>query len=144
MKRNVNPSFDDPDSFVLDPKTGVIRTNVGDLANFLHQAVVNSSLRNITLSGDGDQIKLHETLHKILPVPIEMIVTIAVAPGNRVQLHVTKLNLLKIPFKGLLGDFHTTIASLFHPGDIPGIQVSDYDILFDTRKLLPPPLFVVS
>ena len=139
MKRNVNPSFDDPESFVLDVKTGVIRTNVGDLANFLNQAIVNSPLRNITLSGDGDQIKLHGTLHKILPLPIEMIATIAVAPGNRVQLHVTKLNLLKIPFKGLLGGFHITISSLFHPGDIPGIQVSGNDILFDTQKLLPPP-----
>jgi hypothetical protein len=139
MKRDVNPSFDDPDSFVLDVKTGVIRTNVGDLANFLNQAVVNSPLKNVTLSGDGDQIKLRGTLHKILPLPIEMIATIAIAPGNGIQLHVTKLSLLKIPFKGLLGGFHITISSLFHPGDIPGIQVSGNDILFDTQKLLPPP-----
>ena len=138
-KRDVNPSFDDPDSFVLDVKTGVIRTNVGDLSNFLNDGVSNSPLRNITLSGDGDQIKLHGTLHKIVPLPVEMIATISVAPGNRVQLHVTKLNLLKIPFKGLLGGFHITISSLFHPGDIPGIQVSGNDIFFDTQKLLPPP-----
>lgn len=139
LKRNVNPSFDDPDSFVLDVKTGVIRTNVGDLSNFLNDGVSNSPLRNITLSGDGDQIKLHGTLHKIVPLPVEMIATIAVAPGNRIQLHVTKLSLLKIPFKALLGGFHITISSLFHPGDIPGIQVSDNDIFFDPQKLLPPP-----
>jgi hypothetical protein len=138
-KRGVNPSFDDPDSFVLDVKTGVIRTNVGDLSNFLNNGVSNSPLRNITLSGDGDQIKLHGTLHKIVPLPVEMIATIGVAPGNRVQLHVTKLNLLKIPFKALLGGFHITISSLFHPGDIPGIHVSDNDIFLDTQKLLPPP-----
>src|ERR1017187_1970432 len=138
-KRDVNPSFDDPDSFVLDVKTGVIRTNVGDLSNFLNAGVSNSPLRNITLSGDGDQIKLHGTLHKIVPLPVEMIATISVAPGNRIQLHVTKLSLLKIPFKALLGGFHVTISSLFHPGDIPGIQVSDNDIFFDTQKLLPPP-----
>ena len=138
-KRNVDPSFDDPDSFVLDVKTGVIRTNVGDLANFLNEGVSNSPLRNITLSGDGDQIKLHGTLHKVVPLPIEMIATISVAPGNRVQLHVTKLNVLKVPLKGLLGGFHITISSLFKPGDIPGIQVSENDIFFDTQKLLPPP-----
>src|SRR5450759_885154 len=106
MKRDVNPSFDDPESFVLDVKTGVIRTHVGDLANFLNQAIANSPLRNVTLSGDGDQIKLHGTLRKIIPLPIEMIATISVAPGNRIQLHVTKLSLLKIPFKALLGGFH--------------------------------------
>jgi len=138
-KRNVDPSFDDPDSFVLDVKTGVIRTNVGDLANFLNDGVSNSPLRNITLSGDGDQIKLHGTLHKVVPLPIEMIATISVASGNRVQLHVTKLNVLKVPLKGLLGGLHITISSLFKPGDIPGIQVFENDIFFDTQKLLPPP-----
>jgi hypothetical protein len=137
--RNVNPSFDEPDSFVLDVKTGVIHTNVGDLTNFLNDEVANSPLRNITLSGDGDQIKLHGTLHKIIPLPIEMIATIGVAPANRIQIHVTKLSLLKIPFKALLGGFHITIHSLFHPGDIPGIEVSGNDIFLDTQKLLPPP-----
>jgi hypothetical protein len=138
-KPGVNPSFDDPDSFVLDVKTGVIHTNVGDLSNFLNSGVSNSPLRNITLSGDGDQIKLHGTLHKVVPLPVEMIATISVAPGNLIQLHVTKLNLLKIPFKGLLGGFHITVSSLFQPGNIPGIQVSENDIFFDTQKLLPPP-----
>jgi hypothetical protein len=138
-QRNVNPSFDEPDSFVLDIKTGVVHTNVGDLANFLNAGVSNSPLRNITLSGDGDQIKLHGTLHKIIPLPIEMIATIGVAPANRIQIHVTKLSLLKIPFKAILGDFHVTISSLFNPGDIPGIEVSGNDIFLDTQKLMPPP-----
>ncbi len=138
-KPSVNPSFDDPDSFVLDVKTGVIHTNVGDLSNFLNNGVSDSPLRNITLSGDGDQIKLHGTLHKVVPLPVEMVATISVAPGNLIQLHVTKLNLLKIPFKGLLGDFHITVSSLFQPRNIPGIQVSENDIFFDTQKLLPPP-----
>jgi len=138
-QRSVNPSFDEPDSFVLDVKTGVIHTNVGDLAKFLNDGVSNSPLRNITLSGDGDQIKLHGTLHKIIPLPIEMIATIRVAPANRIQIHVTKLNFLKIPFKALLGGFDITISSLFKPGDIPGIEVSGNDIFLDTVKLLPPP-----
>jgi len=137
--RNVNPSFDEPDSFVLDVKTGVIRTNVGDLANFLNEEVGNSSFRNITLSGDGDTIKVHGILHKVIPLPVEMIANIGVAPGNRIQIHVTKLNLLKIPLKGLLGDFHIDVSSLFHPGNIPGIEVSGNDIFLDTRTLLPPP-----
>lgn len=136
--RNINPSFDEPDSFVLDVKTGVIHTNVGDLANFLNGEVSKAPFRNITLSGDGDTIKLHGTLHKIIPLPVEMIATIGVAPGNRVQIHVTKLNVLKIPLKGLLGGFHVEVANLFQPG-IPGIEVTGNDIFMDTQKLLPPP-----
>ncbi len=139
LSRNVNPSFDEPDSFVLDIKAGVIHTNVGDLTNFLNDALAKSPLRKIALSGDGDQIKLRGTMHDIVPLPIEMIATISVAPANRVQLHVTKLSLLKIPVKGLLGDFHLSVSSLFHPGSIAGIEVSGNDVFFDTEKLLPPP-----
>src|SRR5229473_496467 len=51
--RNINPSFDDPDSFVINVETGVIHTNVGDLTNFLNDGVANSPLRKISLSGDG-------------------------------------------------------------------------------------------
>jgi hypothetical protein len=137
--RDVNPSFDEPDSFVLEVKTGVIRTNVGDLTKFLNDGVKNSSFRDITLSGDGDQIKLHGTLHKIVPLPVEMIATIGVAPSNRIKISVTKLNVLKIPFKALLGGFHVTISSLFDPGKIPGIEVTGNDIFLDTQKLLPAP-----
>ena len=137
--RNVNPSFDDPDSFVLDVKTGVIHTNVGDLANFLNGEVSNAPFRGITLTGDGDTIKLRGTLHKIVPIPVELVATIGVAPGNRVRIHVNKIDVLKIPLKGLLGGFHVEVANLFHPGNIPGIEVSGNDIFLDTQQLLPPP-----
>lgn len=138
--RNVNPSFDDPDSFFIDIQTGVLRANMGDLNNFLNaSALAHSPLKNITFSGNGDQVKLNATLHKIIPLPIEVTGNITVVPDNRIQLHVTKINLLKIPFKALLGGFHITISDLFHSQDIPGIQVSGNDIFFDTQKLLPPP-----
>jgi hypothetical protein len=139
LNRDVNPSFDDPDTFALAIKSGLIHTNVGDLTNFLNDALAKSSLRNIALSGDGDQIKLRGTLHDIVPLPIEMIATISVAAGNHVRLHATKLSVLKMPVKGLLGDFHLTVSSLFHPGNIPGVEVSGDDLLLDTEKLLPPP-----
>jgi hypothetical protein len=137
--RNVNPSFDDPDSFFIDVKAGVVHTNVGDLANFLNQGITNSPLTNIKLSGDGDQLKLTGTLHKVIPLPIEVISTIGVAPDNRIQIHVAKINLLKIPFKKLLGGVDVTVSSLFHPGDIPGVEVKENDIFLDTAKAVPPP-----
>ena len=137
--RNENPSFDDPDSFFIDVKTGVVHTNVGDLANFLNQGITNSPLTNIKLSGDGDQLKLTGTLHKVIPLPIEVISTIGVAPDNRIQIHVAKINLLKIPFKKLLGGMDITVSSLFHPGDIPGVEVKENDIFLDTGKAVPPP-----
>jgi hypothetical protein len=138
--RNVNPSFDDPDSFFIDVKTGVLRANIGDLSNFLNASGMEKSpLRNITVSGDGNQIRLRGTLHKIVPLPIEIIGNISVAPENRIQIHVTKLSVLKIPFKALLGGVHVSVSDLFHPQGVPGIQVSGNDIFIYTPALLPPP-----
>lgn len=138
--RNVNPTFDDPDSFFLDIQNGVLRANIGDVNNYLNASgLVDSPLKNVVLSGDGNQIKLKGTLHKIIPLPVELIGTIAAVPDNRIQIHVTKLNVLKIPFKALLGGFHITIADLFHAPNIPGVQISGNDIVFDTQQLLPPP-----
>ena len=139
-KRNINPSFDDPESFYLNIKTGVLRTNIGDLSAFLNDSGGSGlPLKNIKLSGDGDQIKLSGTLHKVVPLPIEMSGTISAAPQGRILVHVTKLNVLKIPVKGVLGSFHVEISDLFQPKGIAGIQVSGNDILLDPQQLMPPP-----
>jgi hypothetical protein len=139
-RHNVNPTFDDPESFLLEIKTGIVRANIGDIGNFLNAGgVANSPLRDITLLADADQIKLRGTLHKLISMPVELLGSVAATPDNRIQVHVTKLSVLKIPLKGLLGGFHVSVADLFHPKGMPGIQVSGNDIFFDTVKLLPPP-----
>src|SRR5437868_5842218 len=39
-KRNVNPSFDEPESFVLEVKRGIIHANIGDIAHYLNTGKV--------------------------------------------------------------------------------------------------------
>jgi hypothetical protein len=137
---NVNPTFDDPESFSLDIKTGVLRANIGDISHFLNAGGLgNSPLKNVNLSGDGNQIKLSGTLHKIVPLPIELIGNLAAVPDNLIQIHVTKLNVLKIPFKAVLGGLHIALSDLFPSQPAAGIRVSGSDIFLDTQKLLPPP-----
>jgi hypothetical protein len=101
--------------------------------------VANSPLKNITLLAEADQIKLKGTLHKVIPLPVELLGGVTTTSDNRIQLHVTKLNVLKIPLKGLLGGLHIELSDLFQPKGIPGIEVSGNDLFFDTFKLLPPP-----
>jgi hypothetical protein len=138
-RHDVNPTFDDPESFFLDIKTGVVRANIGDIGNFLNAGgVTNSPLKNITLLADGDQISLKGTLHKIIPLPVELLGSVSATNDNRIQLHITKLNVLKIPMKGLLGGLHINLSDLM-PKGITGIEVSGNEIFFDTLKLLPPP-----
>ena len=63
-RHDVNPTFDDPESFRLEVKTGIIRANIGDIGNFLNAGgVANSPLKNITLLAEDDHIKLRGTLH---------------------------------------------------------------------------------
>src|SRR5207302_1005712 len=115
-RRDVNPTFDDPESFFLEIKTGVIRANIGDIGNFLNAGgVANSPLRDITLLADSDHIKLKGTLHKLISMPVELLGSVAATPDHRIQVHVTKLSILKIPFKGLLGGLDISVSDLFQP-----------------------------
>jgi hypothetical protein len=139
-RRKVSPSFDDPESFVLQIQKGIIHANIGDISHYLNvSSPPDAPLKNISIQPEGDQLKLHGTIHKIVPIPVELVGTLSPTPDGRVQFHVTKLNLLKVPLKGLLGGFHVELSDLVHASKIPGVQIVDNDIIFDTQKLLPPP-----
>jgi hypothetical protein len=135
-----NPSFDDADSFVLNIEKGVIHANIGDISNYLNaSAPKDAPLKNISIQPEGDLLKLHGTIHKGIPLPVELIGEISALPDGRVQFQASKINVLKIPMKGILGGFHIQLSDLVHKSNTPGIQISGNTLLFDTQKLLPPP-----
>jgi hypothetical protein len=140
-KKNVNPSFDDPDSFVLEVQRGIIRANIGDISHYLNiGAIAGSPLTNISLTGSGNQISVHGTIHKLgIPLPVGLDGTISPAPDGRIHLHVDRLSVLKLPVKGLLGNFHVTTADLMGKTSVAGVEASQNDLYFDTQKLLPAP-----
>jgi len=138
--QQVNPSLDDPESFLFEIQKGVIHANIGDVANYLNAASPSDApLKNISLTPEGDQLKLHGTVHKIFSLPVEVLGSLSPTPGGSIQFHVNKISVLKIPMKGLLGGFHLSLSDLIHSTRIPGMQVSENDVLFDTQRLLPPP-----
>jgi hypothetical protein len=71
-KKSIAPSFDDPESFILEVQKGIIHANIGDLSHFLNTDTVSGSpLTNISLTGNGNQISVHGTIHKLhIPLPI--------------------------------------------------------------------------
>ena len=90
--------------------------------------------------GNGNQISVHGTIHKLhIPLPIGLDGTISPAPDGRIHLHVDRLSVLKLPVKGLLGDFHVSIADVMGKTSVAGIEASQNDLYFDTQKLLPAP-----
>ena len=137
--KGVTPSFDDPESFYLNVTNGVIRANLGDICNYLNAAGGKSPLRDINITGVGSQVKITGKLHKLITLPVELSGTILPASGNRLQMHITKIDLLKIPFKALLSGFHVKLSDLVGSTKIAGVEVKDNDIFFDPELLLPPP-----
>ncbi|HEY4051439.1 MAG TPA: hypothetical protein VGM27_31650 [Acidobacteriaceae bacterium] len=140
-RSNQNPSLDDPESFVFLIQKGVIHANLGDIGNYLNSDVpAKFPLKNIKVIGTGDQVKLSGTVHKLLmPLPVELLSTVSATPDGRIHLHLTKINVLKIPVKGLLGGMHVEIDDIMGKTPVPGVQVTGNDLFFDTTKLLPPP-----
>jgi hypothetical protein len=140
-RKSINPSFDDPESFVLEVQRGIIHSNIGDISHYLNTgAVAGSPLTNISLAGSGNQISLHGTIHKLhIPLPVGLDGTLSPAPDGRIHLHVDRLSVLKLPVKGLLGDFHVSLADVIGKTSIAGIEASQNDLYFDTQKLLPAP-----
>jgi hypothetical protein len=133
-------SFDDPESFVLEIDKGVIRVKMQDVVDFLNSgAEGDAPLKKITIEADGDLLKVHGTVHKIIPLPVEIVGRLSPEADGRVKFGVTKINVLKIPMKGLLGGFHVELADMVKKTHVTGVQVVDNDIFFDTQRLLPPP-----
>ncbi len=136
-----NPSFDDPKSFLFVIQKGVIHVNLGDIGNYANSVLPDKfPFRRISVTGDQDQVKLSGTLHKmLLPLPIEIVSTVSSTEDGRLHLHVTKINVLKVPVKLLLRTLHIGIEDVMGDTPLNGVQISGNDLYFDTPKLLPPP-----
>ena len=135
-----NPSFDDPESFVLEIEKGVIHANIGDVSNYLNaSSPTNAPLRNLTILPEGDLLKIRGTVHKLIPLPVEITGQISATANDLIRFHVAKITVLKIPMKGLLGAFHVQLDDLVPSTHMTGITIAGDDITFDTQHLLPAP-----
>ena len=134
------PSFDDSKSFALDITTGAVKVNLSDVAATLNSGMLKGSpLSKVSLAPSGKQLKVNGTVHKIVPLPFEMVGDLGAAPDGRIVLHVNNLRVLKIPLKGILKVFDLKAGDLVGPKGATGVQVAGNDIYFDPQKILPDP-----
>ena len=138
---DINPSFDSPESFVLEIQRGLISIKLADLAGFLNAGATGGvgALTDVSVRTSGDQIELHGIAHKVVPLPVKVVGTLAPLPDGRIQFHIASFSVLKVPLKGLLGVFHLTLADLTPRSHTPGIAINGNNFEFDTQRLLPPP-----
>jgi hypothetical protein len=132
-------SFDDPESFYLNVSNGVISVNLGDIGNYLNDRSGSAPLRDISLTGNGDQIKITGKLHKVVTLPVELLGGLTPASNGRVQIHVTKINVLKVPFAAVMGGMHVTLSDVVGSTRVAGMEIVGDDIFLEPQTLLPPP-----
>jgi hypothetical protein len=139
-KTGVVPSFDDPGSFTLAVQDGVMALSLADVAAVLNGgALQGTPLSNVSLASQGGQLKLNGTLHKGVPLPIEMISDVRATPDGRIGLHATKLRVLKLPVTGLLRSFKVSLSDLVGSKGAAGLQISGDDIYINPSQMLPAP-----
>jgi hypothetical protein len=137
---NQHPSFDFPESFVLEIEKGVVRVKLADVADFLnHGRPRGLPLKNIRLETVDGKLRVTGTAHKLVPLPVRLDGSLMPLPDGRVKYHLDKLSVLKVPMKGLLGLFRIKLSNLLPDEPVPGVELAGNDIYFDTQRLLPPP-----
>jgi hypothetical protein len=137
---NETASFDEPASFVLDIHDAVISTSLSDLSAALNDDMLKGSpLEHVSLAAQGNQLKLSGTLHKGIPLPVEMISDVANSPDGRIRMHIEKMRVLHVPIAGLLKTFNLKAGDLVSPKGAKGVQVTGNDIYFDPAVILPEP-----
>ncbi len=121
---------------------GIIHANIGDISHYLNAGTVPGS--PLTEHLDHRERKpdipaRHRFTSCIFRFPSDWMGQFPPSPDGRIHLHVDRLSVLKLPVKGLLGDFHVSIADLMGKTSVAGVEASQNDIYFDTQKLLPAP-----
>lgn len=136
---NVVPSFDDQESFLLDIEKGVLRVQLQDLAQFMNTGSIrNSPLTKISFAVKSGKLYMHGTVHKLVPLPVELVGTVGTNGDDLLHLRVEHFSVLHVPLKGLLGDFGVKLDDLVQ-ANTPGMTIQGNEIVFNTEKLLPAP-----
>ena len=137
---NVIPSFDEPNSFIVDIEAGVIATSLSEISALLNgELLKDAPLQKVSLAAEGKQLRLNGTLHKGIPLPIEMTSEVSAAPDGRIRLHVVKMRVLKLPVTGLLQAFHVEVGDLVGAKGSEGVQIVKDDIYINPERILPAP-----
>ena len=140
-KPDVIPSLDDPNSFQVEIEDGRTEITLPSLSNVLSAGVLkDSKLSNVQVSAKRPQeIQISALLHALFPMPVELTGEIGTTADGRMSIHVTKLKVLKMPFKGLLGAMKISPASLMRVRNSRDIQINGDSIYVDPTSLLPAP-----
>ena len=133
------PTFDDPTSFNVEVLEGTMAIPLGNLASLLNtENNGQAKLKNVKISVRGpEEIQVTGILHKMLP--IQIIGHLDTTAEGKIRIQITKLKVMKMPIKRLLGVMKISVADLLDEKAAKGVAISGNTILLDTNTLFPPP-----
>jgi len=136
------PVFDDKQSFTLSIASAEIGMSPDNLANVMNSYVFASKdapLKGISVTIEGDKLKIKGKLHSKGDVAFETLGSLSATPDGKVRLRTEKMKALHLPVKGLMDLLGVDIADLVNTGKVHGITIDKDDMIIDPAGLLPPP-----
>ena len=141
-KPSAPPYFDERESFNIRIDSGIIAMKVESLANLLNNYVFaypKAPLKEVSLSTEGNQIKMKGKVHKVTDLHFEIVGELHATPEGKIQLHPTSIKTAGIPVKGLMGLFGIELDELIKGTESRGVKIDDNDITMDPEIMVPPP-----
>jgi hypothetical protein len=136
------PSFDDRTSLVMRVEGGEAAISTAAFSDLLNRYVFtgdDTPLSDIRVTAEGDHLKQEATLHKGVPVPVEMTGTLDVVPDGRVRFRPETLKAAGVPSKGLKDLLGLEMEDLVRRNAARGVTIEGDDMLMDVGKMVPPP-----
>lgn len=138
-RASVPPSLDNTGSFIMQVHRGVVRVQLSDLSRFLNSgSVPNAPFTHVSFAQRRGSLVMHATVHRLVPLPVEVSGNLSAENGNLVAFHVARISVLKLPLHGLLSGLHLKLSDVFQ-SHAPGIRVAGNTILFNADILPPAP-----
>lgn len=136
------PIFDDSRSFNLKISSAKINMTTDSLANVLNQYVFAASdapLKGLTVTTEGNSLKVKGKLHSKGDISFETVGTISATPEGQIRIHAEKVKAAHLPVKGLMDLLGLKIADLINTKKVRGIRSEENDLILDPEQILPPP-----
>src|SRR6266550_9581191 len=141
-RREGLPIFDDSRSFTLAISFAELSMSTESLANVLNQFVFAASdapIKDLTITAEGNALKVKGKLHSKGDIPFETSGTIAATPEGQIRIHAEKVKAAHLPVKGLMDLLGLKIADLINTKKVRGVRSQENDLVLDPEQILPPP-----
>ena len=136
------PIFDDDRSFILhiDAATMSITTQV--MSSILNQDVFAASdapLKDISVSTQGQTLKITGKLHSHGDIPFEEDGVLSLSSQGEIRIHSEHVKAAHLPVKGLMDLLGVHISALINTHRLRGIRAENDDLLLNPEQILPLP-----